>query len=48
MLLELRRRDLILSGQRFNAGDFASNFIPPSGGPHMNLSVIFKTLMNVE
>lgn len=46
--MALLRRYLILSRQRFNAGDFASDFIPPSGGPHVNLSVVFKTLMNVK
>lgn len=48
LIVALLRRYLILSRQRFNASNFASDFIPPSRRPHVNLSVIFKTLMNVE
>lgn len=46
--MALLQRYLIFSRQRFDAGDFPSDFIPPSGGPHMNLSVVFKTLMNMK
>lgn len=35
---------LIFSRQRFNASDLASHFVPSSGGPHMNLRVVFQTL----
>lgn len=38
----------ILSRKRLDACDFAANFIPASGGPHMDLGVVLQTLRKLD
>lgn len=35
---------LILPRQGFNASDLSADFVPASGGPHVDLSVVFQAL----